>query len=274
MDFYMHDTLYPKFDTDINSMKLIFLETGYLSADSDWHYVQHLSPFNRLFFIISGIAYLRVEGLLIEMRPGNCYMIPAGCVTDYMCDDYMEMMYHHFNIHSIIGRDYFYGVNKCLSIMYEIAHIFKLLEKIKEPSFTNMLYYQSEMLRVIGEFADKAEIKHNASFQNEYSEKAVRLFHFIEERLNAQLRVQDCAKQMNMSIPALTKLFRDQMGETLNSYLESLLMQKIQYLILTTAWSLKEISSSLKFSDQYYFSRFFKNIWGLRPANTEARIVL
>ena len=256
---------YPKFDVDFNSMNLVFGETGHLEADTEWNFRKFLSPFNRLYFILDGIAYLRIEDRITELRPGNVYLIPTGCVTDYICHDHMEKLYHHFNIYSIIGKDYFSAIPDCMSMTYKITDMHNLIEAAKGSAFSELLFYKSEIYKVIGGFAEMALDRYKINFQAEYTEKAHMLFQFINKNLSARLLVKDCAHYMNMSTPALTKLFREQMGETLSTYLDSLLMQKILHLILNKDLTLKEIATHLNFSDQYYFSRFFKKHMGVPP---------
>jgi len=256
---------YPRFNIDFSNINIVFSETGYAFADIEWN-PQYIDPFNRLYFVSSGIGYLCINEKITELRPGNVYLIPAGCAAKYKCNDHMEHLYHHFNIYSIVGKDYFSIVPECLSMPYNTSEIFELIEAVKKSDYVNLLSYKSLIMQIISDFAEIASKEYGITFQTEYSEKAYKLFNFINNNLNAHLRVKDCANYMNLSIPALTSFFKDQMGESLGKYIDTLLMQKILNLILTKEWTIKELSSYLNFSDQYYFSRFFKKHMGIPPS--------
>lgn len=79
---------------------------------------------------------------------------------------------------------------------------------------------------------------------------------------------------MNMSVSSLTKCFKVDMNCTLKGYINANLIQKSKENLLLKDLSIKEIAFQLGFTDEFYFSRFFKKQTGLPPNPTFGSIGL
>lgn len=76
---------------------------------------------------------------------------------------------------------------------------------------------------------------------------------------------QDVAKQHNISLSYLCRIFKRYAGRSPHAYLLQLKMNRAAHLLVTTARSIKEIAYELQFKDPYNFSRGFKKHFGLSP---------
>lgn len=76
---------------------------------------------------------------------------------------------------------------------------------------------------------------------------------------------QDIAKQNNISLSYLCRIFKRYAGRSPHAYLLQLKMNRAAHLLVTTAQSVKEIAYELKFKDPYNFSRAFKKQFGRSP---------
>ncbi|MBQ9116311.1 MAG: AraC family transcriptional regulator [Clostridia bacterium] len=61
------------------------------------------------------------------------------------------------------------------------------------------------------------------------------------------------------------ELFKRLIGVSPKEYISEMRIKNAEELLLTTSMSIKEISASLGFSNQYYFSNFFKKKKGGYP---------
>ena len=94
---------------------------------------------------------------------------------------------------------------------------------------------------------------------------------YIEKRMSEDLSLEDVAEAINVSPFYLSRLFKEVRGENYINYLTDLRMRKARELLKNPRSSIKEISSEVGFNDQNYFSRIFKNKFGMTP--TEFRNV-
>ena len=72
------------------------------------------------------------------------------------------------------------------------------------------------------------------------------------------------AATLNMSVSWLRKLFKQQVGISLNKYLTNLRINKAKALMCSDL-QIGDISEMVGFQDQLYFSRVFKQSTGLSP---------
>ncbi len=94
---------------------------------------------------------------------------------------------------------------------------------------------------------------------------------YIETRIAEDLSLEEVAEAINVSPFYLSRLFKEVKGENYINYLTDLRMRKARELLRNPRTPIKEISAEVGFNDQNYFSRIFKNKFGMTP--TEFRNV-
>ena len=63
----------------------------------------------------------------------------------------------------------------------------------------------------------------------------------------------------------LSKLFKEEKGETYINFVSDRRLEKSCQLLESTELSIKEITSEVGYNDQNYYSRIFKTKYGLSP---------
>ena len=103
--------------------------------------------------------------------------------------------------------------------------------------------------------------------QTESSECAIKyrdIMKYLNENLNARLSIDDVARACGMSGSGAKQIFRRYTGQGIMSYFRDL-KTKEAIKMLSEGMSVKETALSLGFSDQNYFSTFFKKMTGKSP---------
>lgn len=99
----------------------------------------------------------------------------------------------------------------------------------------------------------------------------------LKEKLDASMttgfNLVEYAKKSEYSEAHLIRIFRNAFGVTPYDYLMSKKMELAKRLLLYSSFSIKEIAAHLSFSDQYYFSNFFKMKTGLSPRNYKMKYI-
>lgn len=84
-------------------------------------------------------------------------------------------------------------------------------------------------------------------------------------RSNPYCSNSELAKECEISIPYLYKLFKSIDNETPNTYRQKIMCEKAKDILRTTDFSIEQVSSMLDFSSSGYFREIFKKHTGMTP---------
>lgn len=90
---------------------------------------------------------------------------------------------------------------------------------------------------------------------------------YIFENMSRTISLDDAAAVAGTSPFYLSKLFKEETGETFINYLTDKRLEKAKQLLIETDLSVKEITGQTGYNDQNYFSRLFKNKFGVSPTD-------
>lgn len=96
-------------------------------------------------------------------------------------------------------------------------------------------------------------------------ERINRALHVIRQRLGQPLDVPTLASACGLSPSRLAHLFRDEMGETPQRYIEARRLEMARRLLRFTGLPVAEVARSCGFEDPFYFSRRFRQHQGVSP---------
>ncbi len=87
----------------------------------------------------------------------------------------------------------------------------------------------------------------------------------LDESLESGFNLESCAAELGFSEAHLIRSFRRAFHTTPYEYLMNRKIETAKRLLLYSRLSVKEIAAQLSFSDQYYFSNYFKRKTGSAP---------
>ncbi len=88
---------------------------------------------------------------------------------------------------------------------------------------------------------------------------------FIDKNFVNLVSIENISAQCGISQQHLARLFKKYIGTTPLAYLQKLKMNRAAVLLLETGLPISQITFELSFSDQFYFSKVFKKIYGISP---------
>lgn len=89
---------------------------------------------------------------------------------------------------------------------------------------------------------------------------------YIENNLDKDISLEQLASQLGVSSFYLSKLFKEETGNNYISYVTELRLEKARKLLGNDTLIIKEITSMVGYNDQNYFSKLFKNKFGVSPS--------
>lgn len=104
----------------------------------------------------------------------------------------------------------------------------------------------------------------SARFNNSALQKAVG---FIGENLGVLKGLDQISAVVSLSPTHLNRLFKKELGCTCWDYVIQLRMDRSKELILSTQYSIKEISYQMGFKKASSFTRTFKKYFGINPSS-------
>ena len=91
---------------------------------------------------------------------------------------------------------------------------------------------------------------------------------FIKKRFKDQnLCLQMISEEFNISVPYLSRFFKEQTGENLNSYLNNIRIEKSKELLVNTDMTISEVAKNVGFTNNSSFIRVFKKHTSTTPGS-------
>lgn len=144
-----------------------------------------------------------------------------------------------------------------------IIQLFEELNRTKSAINLQLLFVR--FLSYLAEIHDKSK----TTYQSEYLFSYRTLFKKIEILLNdvnfEKITVHSLAASLHMSYGHLARIYKKLTGITLVEKLNCVKLEKAVELLKNPNLTISEISNKVGFSSQYYFSKVFKDKYGICP---------
>lgn len=259
--------MYINYNTEIfknvNRIKLNIACVGHAKVGKEWK-GRLVSPlYSRLYYVIRGSFNITLQdGSKFEFNEGKWYLLPSNMTCDFECPDSMEHIYFHLKLCDYDEADL---LRSCTSPLYldERETVDFLKENVNTRDVSVGLKLKSVAFTKVLSMIEK----YNITLQNrDYSSCVIKALQHIRSNLSARLTVTEVAESIFVSKSTLTKHFRQELEMSPNEYITNLLLSKAEMLLSTTGLSINAIGERLGFSDQLYFSRRFKQKFGVCPS--------
>jgi len=256
---------FSNFQLSFNSLDIQLVEHGYFWRDPSWNKSNITSPFNRLYFVLEGGAFIQNSNDpsdITVFESNKIYLIPLNTTHNYVYGGLFEKFYLHFQLEYSPGHDLFENIQNCMHIDIGKEQLLRIIQLAQSNDFFEKLLFKSKIFEILSAFAVHTNIEYReVALHTQY--KAV--FDLIEENFKFGLGLDYISEALGLNKHTLRKKFKTDLGITLNEYINLRIVERAKSLLLKTDLTLKEISFELGFSDEFYFSRFFKRYIGCPP---------
>lgn len=94
---------------------------------------------------------------------------------------------------------------------------------------------------------------------------------FIEQHYGEDISIEDISSFCGLNRSYFSKVFRDTMGESPQSFLLHYRMARAAQLLTETRLTISAISAMVSYPNQLHFSRAFKNVYSVSPRDYRSR---
>lgn len=106
---------------------------------------------------------------------------------------------------------------------------------------------------------------HDSQSKYHYSKSIKKAMSYIDRHIHFPLSLETVSQSVGLSRPYLSQLFSKEVGNSLQTYIQEKKMEEAEKLVKFTKMSMSDISSSLSFCSQSYFTEVFKKVYGITP---------
>lgn len=258
-------------EKELQRINMNILDISYARIDTEWNMRNVRSPFTRIYFAQTGKAYVKYRETTIEMQGGNIYLIPSNLDFSYWCNSFMYKLYAHINILGYDNYDLLSECNKCIILPNRQKEINDIIEQWHRGDVLSSISIKANLYQTVLE----ALLRENISLGEieEYSKLVKDALRIIKRGPHLSLTAQSLAEMLFVSPSQLQKKFRQEMGLSLGQYINEQVMFSAVNMLRSPHKSIKEISDSLGFCDQFHFSRRFHEYYGMSPSRYRKSIL-
>jgi len=242
-------------------------EVGYLPQNKKWNFSSVLSPFWRLYHNSDPGHRVQLNGVAHKLKPGYCYFIPDHQL--FHCSGHVPVrtFWTHFSMPRSIS------VNQPVPVILQahpvdadiISNISQQIEQGLKPELKAQLFHSTlALLHLLLARADIAWKPHQP-------DTLIRLIEFIKSHLNEKMPNQRLAKEAGMSVESLSRLFRNHLNISPAQYVNKIRISHASHMLEQTDMTIDFIAEITGFPNRAYFSRVFKQVSTLSPAEFRTR---
>ena len=278
-----------------SAMRFNFLYVDKYTFHSGWFFPEDSIPYCLLRFITRGEAVFKINGEEIIVHKNEIAYIPEGAVMScWALSDNIEFYSIRFCVTARLNDSDFLG---------EYFHIPTITKNAQESVLTYFQeIYQSatsqnpsRLFRIRGNLElilayltqranaeCEAEVPSEHDVPDAHSLEAIRrrnaktqninrdpriqvVVDYLTPHLNEPFTIQSLSEMAQVSQTSFRRLFKAHTGKSPSDYIRELRMTSAARMLLTSDREIAEIGYQVGFSDANYFSRTFRQVFGVSP---------
>lgn len=212
---------------------------------------------------IAGIDPKRVEA-------GTLLLFENAKVNRYFCEDKKwDFWWFEFSIVGFISLP----LNEVLSIDIhegETADSRLCLEAIRKNDTCSKGLASAILTLMLYKWMDNFKSEYNNT--NPYYKSVNMVIESFYKKIDVGIDVSEMAKMVGLCERRFRTVFEDITGKKPKKYFDEIRMNMAEALLKNTSIKLGEIASRLGFSNQFHFSRKFKEFFGITPSEYRGRL--
>jgi len=238
---------------------------------SYWHRDPDNRPCARIYYIKKGQGFIRSYGRHYELAPGRLYLIPPAGDFAYGCTKDLQIWWLHFTAKLFSCVDLF----DCLPYEIELvpptvthieASLSRLLELPGNESVKGQLESCGILLQLLSMFSKEPEGESLSESQN-IRVRLLPALKYIDEHPGGKISVETLAKITGYEKSHFSTLFSAAFASSPAKYMMRKRIEQAQLMLQRSNDKLDTLADRLGFSDAFHFSKTFKRLTGVSPAD-------
>lgn len=216
---------------------------------------------------LSGRRTIVHQGRPCELSPGTVWFLPGNTPVERRCSERCEVLFFKFCCEWLPGVDPLLdwpGRGPRQAGVFDPGYWRDWTKPGRQFGVAELLHLRGTLLSWMALAVPELDrvISSHLATHMQFS----KVFDTIEQHLGADLRMSVIARAHGTGVDAFSVAFSRATGISPKEYLTRRINQEALSLVINTDLKMKEIADKLRFSDEFYFSRFFKKLNGCSPS--------
>ena len=248
---------------------------GYERCKSNKPTLTIKKPLYTFHVILNGFGHIEFDNTKTVLGPGSCFLIPPNKTFIYKQDNEKPWEYIWFEFdgdavpkllaNTNFAKEYFFKITSFNTVLKTIDHYKNIYTKRKKD--TDTIYSTSFLLDIFASLINDCQRKIENTDLNKHELKIIKIKRYIEDNYNdPDLNIAIIANHFYFTQSYLTRLFKKYAKITPIQYLIKIRMEKASELLSQNNFSVLQVAESVGYKNQFYFSKEFKNYYGIVPS--------
>ncbi|MBO5198098.1 MAG: AraC family transcriptional regulator [Lachnospiraceae bacterium] len=254
-----------------------------LRIEQDGVYHSH-NDFTEIAYTLSGKGRYQVEGTVYDMQAGDLIICNPGVHHQNLVVNpkepavqffigFSNYQFRNMPPDTIQLKDGSHFLRLRFETRQEIAkHCYEILAENEAGQLGKYFMLKAHLMQIllliVREIMEKKEPQQKGmSFETYNKSYAVKkIITYLNENYEQKISLDQIAHNMYLSPVYISKIFKDETGETPINYLIKIRLEKAkQILEYEQDSSIKSIANQVGYEDVYHFSKLFKKYYGVSP---------
>lgn len=250
----------------------VFTTTFFPLLGLDWMQVEHEVQHNILFFPVSGMGLLVVDGIEITIREGELHFVPYGSRLELRGAHNLDLHQCTFSAEREEGGDLFESI-AAPSLLFPQSR--DRTEKLFEALETSAKDAPQKGWQIMEQTMLLLELLLPFLRAAEEQPRDIMTFmpalKFMREHLHRPITLDEIADSMGQSAEHFNRSFRESMRIPPMHYLTEERVRRARKMLTGTRLTAQEIGLQCGFNSPSHFAKVFKRIIGLTPGQYRKR---
>lgn len=261
----------------------VFIEEGYgfvrdtnVISQDDW--TKYMKPYRtadfQIIMVKDGIGKLQLNMQEVVIQQGDVIVLKPGVLV--MQDSFSEsinvgIVAYSGNLQEWIMQEPFGIIHPTGQNLENINNYFGLIEQtllyqpknklIIEPLIISLLYYCGDLCKN----DDSRDVRKRLAGDDRNQELFKSFMQLLNTYGKQEHKIPFYAEQLNITPNYLNSIVRKVSGETMNHWIDLLLVSEAKAALAYSTMTVQQISDALSFSTVAFFCKFFKKQTGMTP---------
>lgn len=248
------------------------IHAEYYYCTKSWGFTNQINNFNKLYFIIKGHGYGKINNMEFHVYPGQLILIPSNSIhsfDSYENDNIQKYFCHFKSKTGDLELFDFFRVPYSVDIK-NVTDLIKLFEKLisnfMSCNYMAVLKENTVMLQIIIYYLEHVEIEEIEISETKSTEILSIVINYINNNLSKNININVLAELVYLHPNYFIRYFKKYIGNSPKKYINKLRIEKAKKLLIVSKLSVTEISKEVGYTDSCYFSKYFKKITGFTPS--------
>lgn len=272
-----------QFDITVNDFNPTIFYSSKKKMLTDHQYHDH--DFAEITYILSGKGKYYVNGTIYEVETGDIIICNPGVKhhnivinekepTVEVFIGFTNFQFKNMPPNSIVLKDNEYIMHTSGELRQEISKLcWEMVEEQEGNKAGKYFMLKSQLMKMLlliirelldGENEEKQKGCNFESYNKNYVVK--KIVTYLNENYSSKISLDKIAKNMYLSPVYISKIFKEETGESPINYLIKIRLEKAREILVSgDNGSIKHIANMVGYDDVYHFSKLFKKYYGISP---------